>query len=341
MRGQPASASAPRSRRRGSGTSRASPAPSEAADARVAALELLHDEAVGDRRRARRSRSRSATPRAPERAELRDSSCGKVPGGSACRSTGITRVVDEAAEGVAHQPLVVGEELVEGVVVERGVGHRRAIYDENCAESTVPLYSNWCASSRSCWWSPPRRHRRRRSTRNLTPNRPRPRSSATRSARTTAATWRPRKKLVSELADDAVVNRDYLAWLRGMVALRTGRCRGRASARSRRSASCTARASRAQVPWRLADCSWAMGDPIAAAAAYGKLIKSARTPRMPATSAPRCSGSPRRRTTADRVPRARDRTPVASARRARRAEDARSSAARRSPPPSGSIARSS
>ena len=30
------------------------------------------------------------------------------------------------------------------------------------------------------------------------------------------------KRIVSQLADDAVVNRDYLAWLRGMIALRTG-----------------------------------------------------------------------------------------------------------------------
>ncbi len=80
------------------------------------------------------------------------------------------------------------------------------------------------------------------------------------------------KRLVSELADDAVVNRDYLAWLRGMVALRTGDI---ANARRAFDALGKLHGSRFanQVSWRLADCSWAMGDPIAAAAAYAKLIK--------------------------------------------------------------------
>ena len=48
---------------------------------------------------------------------------GKVPARKCLADDGHELVVDEAAEGVAHQPLVVGEELVEGEIVETGKRH--------------------------------------------------------------------------------------------------------------------------------------------------------------------------------------------------------------------------
>jgi soluble lytic murein transglycosylase len=80
------------------------------------------------------------------------------------------------------------------------------------------------------------------------------------------------KKLAGALDDADFANRDYVLWLRGMVALRTddvpaatkafqdlGKLKGSRFAR--------------EVPWRLADCAWQKGDRAGAAKAYGKLIK--------------------------------------------------------------------
>src|SRR3569623_2764905 len=80
------------------------------------------------------------------------------------------------------------------------------------------------------------------------------------------------RKLVSGIADDSVVDRDYLLWLRGMVALRTGET---ASAQRAFEALGKLHGSRfaREVPWRLADCAWDRGDKAAAARAYAALIK--------------------------------------------------------------------
>lgn len=78
-------------------------------------------------------------------------------------------------------------------------------------------------------------------------------------------------KLAGARGEKALVSRDYLLWLRGMVALRTGepdearqafeQLRGIGGSRFAR-----------EVPWRLADVAWERGDRAAAAAAYGKLV---------------------------------------------------------------------
>ena len=81
------------------------------------------------------------------------------------------------------------------------------------------------------------------------------------------------RKLVSGIADESVVDRDYLVWLRGMVALRTGET---ASAQKAFEALGKLHGSRfaREVPWRLADCAWDRGDKAAAAKAYAGLIKA-------------------------------------------------------------------
>jgi soluble lytic murein transglycosylase len=73
---------------------------------------------------------------------------------------------------------------------------------------------------------------------------------------------------------DLITNRDYLFWLRGMVALRLGDAK---TARDAFAAASKIGSSRykAQLPWRLADCDWLAGNRKAAAAAYDKLIEDA------------------------------------------------------------------
>src|SRR5258708_3603875 len=71
--------------------------------------------------------------------------------------------------------------------------------------------------------------------------------------------------------DELVTNRDYLWWLRGMVAMRTDKIDD-ARAAFRKLAKLGASRFAAQVPWRLADCAWAKGEHAAAARAYAKLI---------------------------------------------------------------------
>ena len=68
-----------------------------------------------------------------------------------------------------------------------------------------------------------------------------------------------------------VVNADYAAWLRGMVALR----RGEADAAQKSFEQLGKLHSRfnGQVAWRLADCAWLRGDRAGAARDYAKLIK--------------------------------------------------------------------
>jgi soluble lytic murein transglycosylase len=77
-------------------------------------------------------------------------------------------------------------------------------------------------------------------------------------------------KLVGAL-DDKVPNRDYVLWIRGMVALRTGEA---ATAQKTFEQLAKVHGSRfaREVPWRLADCAWERGDRAAAAKAYGHLI---------------------------------------------------------------------
>ena len=74
---------------------------------------------------------------------------------------------------------------------------------------------------------------------------------------------------LATLDDRAIVNRDYLWWLRGMVALRTDRPAEAQGAFEKVSGG--SRFAR-ELPWRLADVAWARGDRAGAAAAYAKLI---------------------------------------------------------------------
>ena len=74
---------------------------------------------------------------------------------------------------------------------------------------------------------------------------------------------------LAKLDGATVANDDYVLWLRGMVALKTGRTsEARAAFTKIPGGSRFAR----EVPWRLADVTWAAGDRPAAAAAYTKLI---------------------------------------------------------------------
>ncbi len=74
---------------------------------------------------------------------------------------------------------------------------------------------------------------------------------------------------LAKLDEAAIKNRDYLWWLRGMVALRSDRpAEARVAFEKIPGGSRFAR----EVPWRLADVAWASGDRAGAAAAYSKLI---------------------------------------------------------------------
>jgi soluble lytic murein transglycosylase len=76
---------------------------------------------------------------------------------------------------------------------------------------------------------------------------------------------------LAKLDDAALVNKDYALWLRGMVALRTGKLDDAKTAFDKLAKIGGSRFG-AQVPWRLADVLWAKGDRAAAAKAYTRLI---------------------------------------------------------------------
>ncbi|HEY5943976.1 MAG TPA: transglycosylase SLT domain-containing protein [Kofleriaceae bacterium] len=81
------------------------------------------------------------------------------------------------------------------------------------------------------------------------------------------------KKQLAKIDDDKVVALDYVLWLRGMVALRSGDAAAAKTAFDKL-ATVTPSSFAAQVPWRLADCAWELGDRAGAAKTYAKLIAS-------------------------------------------------------------------
>ena len=82
------------------------------------------------------------------------------------------------------------------------------------------------------------------------------------------------KKLLAELGDAPVANRDYLWWLRGMVALRDGDADAATKA-FEKLGKLEGSHFRAQVGWRLADCAWLRGDRDGAVKQYTRLIATA------------------------------------------------------------------
>ncbi len=77
--------------------------------------------------------------------------------------------------------------------------------------------------------------------------------------------------LLGKLDDSALVNRDYAAWLRGMVALREGDAETARTA-FRKLGKLGGSRYAAQVPWRLADCAWLRGERAQAAKEYAQLV---------------------------------------------------------------------
>lgn len=80
---------------------------------------------------------------------------------------------------------------------------------------------------------------------------------------------------LAKLDDAELQNRDYLLWLRGMVALRSGQPTEAGRAFEELAKLRSSRFAR-EVPWRLADVKWARGDREGAARAYEKLIAADR-----------------------------------------------------------------
>lgn len=80
------------------------------------------------------------------------------------------------------------------------------------------------------------------------------------------------RTLVESLDESALANRDYLAWLSGMIALRSGDL-DTAERSFKKLGTLGGSRYAQQAPWRLADCTWARGDHATAAAAYAKLIR--------------------------------------------------------------------
>jgi soluble lytic murein transglycosylase len=82
-------------------------------------------------------------------------------------------------------------------------------------------------------------------------------------------------RLVRDIDERHVVNRDYVDWLRGMIALRTNHIDDAERAfhdLARRGGTRFG----GEVPWRLADCAWARGDRVTAAKQYTRLIQAER-----------------------------------------------------------------
>jgi soluble lytic murein transglycosylase len=80
------------------------------------------------------------------------------------------------------------------------------------------------------------------------------------------------QKLLAKIDDSKLANTDYVAWLRGMVDLRTGEPDAAETQFKK-----IGKGSRfaPQVAWRLADCAWARGDRAGAAKDYARLVKQA------------------------------------------------------------------
>src|SRR6185436_10288188 len=83
-------------------------------------------------------------------------------------------------------------------------------------------------------------------------------------------------RLSARLPETALVNRDYLLWLRGMVALRTGDPAAARAAFERLGKLAGSRFAR-EVPWRLADAAWDAGDRAGAARQYARLVAAKDT----------------------------------------------------------------
>jgi soluble lytic murein transglycosylase len=79
---------------------------------------------------------------------------------------------------------------------------------------------------------------------------------------------------LAAVSDAVVANRDYVIWLRGMIALHTGELPA-AKRAFEQLAKLPGSRFAAQAPWRVADCAWARGEHAAAATAYAKLIAAA------------------------------------------------------------------
>lgn len=79
------------------------------------------------------------------------------------------------------------------------------------------------------------------------------------------------RRLLAQLDDKAIANRDYLLWLRGMVALRGGEPAAARAAFERLGAVAGSRFA-GEVPWRLADAAWEAGDRAGAARRYARLV---------------------------------------------------------------------
>jgi soluble lytic murein transglycosylase len=76
---------------------------------------------------------------------------------------------------------------------------------------------------------------------------------------------------LAKLDDNALANKDYALWLRGMVALRSGKLDDARTAFDKLAKIGGSRFGKL-VPWRLADVQWAKGNRAAAAKAYARLI---------------------------------------------------------------------
>jgi soluble lytic murein transglycosylase len=76
---------------------------------------------------------------------------------------------------------------------------------------------------------------------------------------------------LARIDETALANRDYLHWLRGMVALRTGDPPAARAAFERLGKLPGSRFAR-DVPWRLADAAWDAGDRAGAARQYARLV---------------------------------------------------------------------
>ncbi|HWO25973.1 MAG TPA: transglycosylase SLT domain-containing protein [Kofleriaceae bacterium] len=79
------------------------------------------------------------------------------------------------------------------------------------------------------------------------------------------------RRLAGKLDEQALKNRDYLLWLRGMIALRTGEPAAARAAFERLAKVPGTRFLR-EVPWRLADAAWDAGDRAGAARQYARLV---------------------------------------------------------------------
>src|SRR5262249_27456276 len=184
----------------------------ERANPRVAALELLADQAVAARADAGAAVADERRAEQAELAESRDQVGRKRAGRPVFSDRRHDLRRDQLANRVAHHALFVGVQLVDGVIVEGRIGHGASAYKAMRCErytSARPRTATPMILAIAMAIAVPARADDAALL-----------GDAFRAY--DASDLGKAQKLLAKIDDGKLANTDYIAWLRGMVALRTG-----------------------------------------------------------------------------------------------------------------------